>query len=87
MEGLIPLQEGQAIEVFTQLKIKVISVHGYNLLTVRCRNTHGNVMPFIMIGKENCIKLLKNFKVGDSVNIVSEGGVCHKFTKGIDVEV
>ena len=79
-------QQDTAIEVFTHLKIEGIRAHGYNLITVRCRNSSGSVMPFIMIGKGNCIKLLKDFKVGDSVNIASEGGVCHKFTKGIDVE-
>ncbi len=75
------------IEVFTRLKIVRLVESELDLLNVTCRNACGDFLAFVLIDRNNIKKLLKNFRVGNTVNVVSEGRVIRKFTKGIDLEV
>lgn len=86
-DSQIMLKQHAEVEVFTQLKIERLVERELDLLNVTCRNTCGDFMAFVLFGRNNIKKLFKNFIVGDTVNVVSEGRIIRKFTKGIDMEV
>lgn len=46
-----------------------------------------NGMKFYLVGLESVEKFQNLFRVGDVVNIVSEGGIIRRLSKGIDTEV
>lgn len=83
----VTLQQNAPIEVFSHCKIISFDVKCRGTIDIKVKTTCNSVMTFVMIGKDNCRKLLTKFRKGDSVNIVSEGGVLRKFAKGINVEV
>lgn len=74
------------VSLFPRLVLREY-VRKENTVHMKCRNTCDDMINFILIGKEQTVEFVKKFEIGDSVNIVSEGGVVLRMSKGVDVEV
>jgi len=87
MPFCVNTQQHEQIRVFSHCKIINIDDRGYGIVNIKVKTKLCDVKTLTMVGKHNCKKLVKKFREGDTVNVVSEGGVIRKFTKGIDLEV
>lgn len=74
------------VKVFTRLVLSDFK-STVNTIQMKCRDAGGENMNFILIGMEQTKCFLKDFGIGDSINVVSDGGVILRMSKGIDTEV
>lgn len=75
------------VEIHTHMKIASLKRHSKHLVVGKAYHIDdGHLLTFSLIGHENVDKLLDEFKDGDLINIVTEGGVVVKLSKSIDVE-
>jgi hypothetical protein len=87
---MIPHQvtlQGRAIEVLSHVKYTFLSIKEQDMATMHGKNTCGDDVQFMVFGRDTIRRFRKKFRPGDTVNLVTEGGVIRRISKGIDLEV
>lgn len=73
--------------IYTRLKLKEYKIDATSVRMV-CLDKHLNVKRnFVLVGRKAVKKFPETFRIGDHVNIVAEGVLIKRMSKGIDMEV
>lgn len=75
------------VKVFAHLKINRVKVIDKNLAILELKKADRSCLEFSLIGSDNIMQLLRDFRKGDIINLVAEDGVARRISKGIDTEV
>lgn len=75
------------IKVFSHMKFIGLDVEDRKLISIICEDSREKEIAFLLAGEKNVEIFTKNFKPGNYINVVCEGRMIRKISKGIDVEV